>query len=80
MLPRWTRGLSEEEIKQLKRDYVQATLLRERFVLLLENEIAKSLKEMRDVARNGSITNLTEYYVDELARQRTLEEVIKLIQ
>jgi|TARA_R110000787_G_scaffold193899_2_gene305419 hypothetical protein len=80
MLARWTRGLSEEEIKQLKKDYMQATLLRERFVLLLEQEVAKSLKEMRDVARNGSITNLTEYYVDELSRQRTLEEIIKLIQ
>ena len=80
MLARWTRGLSEEEIKQLKKDYRQATLLRERFVLLLEQEVAKSLKEMRDVARNGSITNLTEYYVDELSRQRTLEEIIKLIQ
>lgn len=80
MQPRWVRGLSEEEAKQLKKDYIQATLLRERFIVLLEQEIQKSLKEMRDVARNGNVTNLTEYYVDELARQRTLEEIIKLIQ
>lgn len=80
MLPRWTRGLSDEETKQLKKDYIQATLLRERLVVLLQNEIEKSLKEMRDVAKNGGVSALSEYYADELATQRTLEEVIKLIQ
>lgn len=80
MQPRWTRGMSEEDAKLLKAEYKQASILRERLQYLLEQEIDKSLKEMRDVARNGNVPNLMEYYVDELARQRTLEEVIKLIQ
>lgn len=80
MQPRWTRGLTDEEAKQLKKDYMQAALLRERLIALLEQEIDKSLKEMKEAAKSGTIQNLTEYYTAELSRQSALEDVIKLIQ
>lgn len=78
MQPRWLRGLDEQEQTNLKDEYKRGIILRDRLVALLEDDINKSMMEMRDAARGGVI-NLTEYYTDELARQRTLEDVIKLI-
>lgn len=79
MNPKWCNNLDETEAKTLTREFKQAALLRERLEVILSKEIDKSLKEMRDVARKGVVSNLAEYYADELARQRTLEDVIKLI-
>lgn len=75
----WIKGLSDEESVAIKREYKQAALLRERLEVILENKIDQSLKEMRDVVKKGNVTNLTEYYADELSRQVTLEDIIKLI-
>ena len=75
----WIKGLSDGDAMAVKREYKQAILLRERLVVLLENKIAKSLSEMRDVVNKGEIVNINEYLIDELGRQRTLEDVIKLI-
>ncbi len=79
MQPRWCRGLDEVEAKELESEYKKSILIRERLEVLLEQEVEKSLKEMRDVVRHGGNVNLPEYYADELAKQRTLIEVIKLI-
>ena len=75
----WIKGLSEEETKAIKREYKQALLLRERLESLLEDKIEQSLKEMRDVVKKGDVVHLTEYYADELSRQATLADIIKLI-
>lgn len=78
--PKWFHKLSPQEKEELERDYKACSLTRERLVYILRGEIDKSLKEMRDVARNGSVPNLSAYYADELSKQRTLEEVISLLQ
>lgn len=78
MKPRWVRALSEQESKEMEVEYKKAVLLRERLSSILDEEIQKSLSEMRDGAKTVGI-NLTEYYADELSKQRTLEWVIKLI-
>lgn len=77
--PQWFYNLSEKEKKELELDYKACALTRERLVEILEKEIQKSLKEMRDVAKHGNVPDLSAYYADELSRQRTLEEVISLI-
>lgn len=79
MKPRWSRSLDEQAKKEMERDFASSILIREKLQEILEEEIDKSLKEMRDVARNGNIASLTEYYADELSKQRTLEYVISLI-
>lgn len=78
MKPRWSRSLDEQAKKEMERDFASSILIREKLQEILEEEIDKSLKEMRDAAK-GDIPNLTEYYADELSKQRTLEYVISLI-
>ena len=63
----------------MERDFASSILIREKLQEILEEEIDKSLKEMRDVAKNRNVSSLTEYYADELSKQRTLEYVISLI-
>lgn len=79
MNSKWFFNLSEQEKEELERDFKACALTRERLVLVLEKEIENSLKEMRDVAKGGSVPNLSEYYADELSKQRTLDWIIKLI-
>jgi Zn-dependent peptidase ImmA (M78 family) len=79
MKPRWSRSLDEQAKKEMERDFASSILIREKLQEILEEEIDKSLKEMRDVAKNRNVSSLTEYYADELSKQRTLEYVISLI-
>jgi len=58
---------------------MSCTATRERLVEMLAQDIDKSLRDMRDGAKSGQISNLSEYYADELSKQRTLEYVISLI-
>ena len=76
--PRWTKGKTEQETKELKASFLDSLLLRERLIEMLEEDIDKSLKSMRNAAREQ--INLTEFYTQELARQCALEDIIKLIQ
>jgi len=78
MKPRWHRGKNEQQTKELLANYTQSNLTRERLVEMLSDDMQTSLKEMRDAAK-GVIPNLSEYYADELSKQRTLLSVIKLI-
>ena len=77
MKPRWHKGKTEQEKKELQASYLDATLLRERLVDMLEEDIDRSLRSMRNAAKEQN--NLTEYYADQLARQSVLEQVIQLI-
>lgn len=79
MNSKWYNNLSDAERDQLDNDYKACALTRERLAVILEKEIDKSLREMRDVVRSGSVPHLTEYYADELSKQRTLEWVVSLI-
>lgn len=79
MKPRWSRSLDEQAKKEMERDFASSILIREKLQEILEEEIDKSLKEMRDVAKNRNVSSLTEYYADELSKQRTLEYVIGLL-
>lgn len=79
MNSKWLLNLSDQEKEELQRDFKACALTRERLVKVLDKEIDDSLKEMRDVARGSHVANITEYYADELSKQRTLEWVIKLI-
>ena len=81
MKPRWFKGQDEEQRKKLKADYMACSLMRERLVEMLERDVDKSLRQMKDAAKGAKeqISNLSEYYADELARQSTLEDVISLI-
>lgn len=78
MKPRWFKRQDEEQSKKLKADFMACSVTRDRLVEMLEDDIDKSLKQMRDAAK-GQIPNLTEYYADELSKQSTLEDVISLI-
>lgn len=79
MHSKWLLNLSELEKEELENDYKACALTRERLIVILEREIDKSLKEMRDVAKSGNVLSLTEYYADELSKQRTLDWVAKLL-
>jgi len=76
--PRWNAGISERQQKALKESFLGSGLMRERLVSMLKEDIDKSLRSMRN-ATTREHSNLTEFYVQELARQSTLEDVIKLI-
>lgn len=78
MKPRWCRNLSEQEKKELKANYLSAHETRQKLVEMLEEDINKSLARMRDAFKDN-VSNLTEFYTDELATQRTLLDVINLI-
>lgn len=79
MRPRWLLGMDEEEAERFTTEYKSAALFRERLSTLLQEDVNKSLKEMREAARGGNVLELSAYYADELSKQRTLEEVLKLI-
>lgn len=78
MKPRWSKNLDEQAKKELTADYLTAHPVRMKLIEMLEEDIKKSLIRMRDGAR-GDIPNLTEFYADELATQRTLTEIIQLL-
>lgn len=79
MKPRWSRGLSEKDEKEFKGDYLASHPVRQRLVQMLQEDIEKNLTLMREAASKNDVTNLTEFYADCLATQRTLTEVINLI-
>lgn len=76
--PLWLKGLDDQAQKELREDFISCPLTRERLTSILEDKIDNSLRQMRDAA-SGGIPNLSEYYADELATQKTLEYVISLI-
>lgn len=78
MNTRWLKGLTEQQKKELKADYMQCTLTRERLVVLLQEDLERSLTNMRNAAKEQK-PGLAEYYADELAVQRTLESVISYL-
>lgn len=77
--PQWFSGKSAQEAKELREDFISCALTRERLEAILEDKISKSLRQMRDVAKQGEVPDLLAYYADELATQKTLEYVISLI-
>jgi hypothetical protein len=72
--PKLLQNLSEADKQSLKLEYVSCPTFRAKLIDVLEDEIKQSLIEMRDAAK-GDIPNLSEYYADELSKQRTLEWV-----
>lgn len=78
MKPRITTGLSEEEARLVTIEFKASPLFRERLIEILEKDIDDSLKRMKYAVRDN-VMNLTEFYAEELARQDTLEGVIKLL-
>lgn len=78
MKPRWCRELDEAAKKEFTADFLTAHPVRMKLIEMLEEDVEKSLVRMRDGAKGG-IPNLTEFYTDELATQRTLSEIIKLL-
>lgn len=78
MRPLWLRNLAAGEEELIRREFEMAALFRAKLVELLQEEIDKSVKEMRTAVR-ADTANLHEFYIDALAKQRTLEEVITLI-
>lgn len=78
MNTKWLKGLTEEQKKELKADYMQCALTRGRLVALIQDEIERSLTKMRNAAQEQH-ANLSEFYADELAVQRTLERVISYL-
>jgi len=79
MKPRWSRNLNDAETAIMKKEWLASVSVRERLMVMLEEDIDKSLSEMRDVVKDGNVLHLTEYYAEEFARQRALQEVINLI-
>lgn len=78
MKPIYLQGKGTKEALDLTLNYDQSALMRERLVEILERKIKLSMQQMRDAAK-GDIVHLSEYYAEELARQQTLEDVIKLL-
>ena len=78
MKPKITNGLSADDKEHVKAEWQSSPTFRGQLVKVLDNEIKQSLMEMRDAAK-GDIPNLTEYYADELSKQRTLEWVKTLL-
>ena len=76
MKTKWFKGLSEQQKKELKANYLQSDLVREKMILLLEEDINHSLKTMRAASSNEDPTNL---YTAELSKQQALLEVISLL-
>lgn len=74
MKPRLTQNLSEADKQAIKMEWGSCPTFRAKLVAILEEEIERSLMEMRDGAK-APIPNLSEYYADELSKQRTLEWV-----
>lgn len=78
MKPRLTLGLSDEEARLVTIEFKASPLFREQLIKLLEKDIDSSLKSMK-YAVQDNVMNLTEFYAAELAKQETLEYVIKLL-
>lgn len=78
MKPRWSRNLDDTATKELKADFEQATLVRERLIQMLDEDVDESLKKMRRFVEEDK-PNLTEAYAVELAKQDVLLDIIKLL-
>lgn len=76
MMPRWSKG--NDDPKELKADFDNATLMRERLSVMLQEDVDASLSKMRKYAV-GEVLNLPEAYAHELSKQQTLLDIIKLI-
>lgn len=74
----WTKGLNEEQIVQLKQDFVGGALLRERLSKLLEEKQDGSVKRSR--SEDGySNPNWAYQQADARGYERAISEVISLI-
>lgn len=74
----WTKGLNEEQIVQLKQDFVGGALLRERLSKLLEEKQDSSVKRSR--SEDGySNPNWAYQQADARGYERAISEVISLI-
>lgn len=71
MKPRLLHGLRPEDKAHVEAEYKSCPTFRQQLISVLEDEIQQSLVQMRDAAR-GDVPNLSEYYADELSKQRTL--------
>ena len=78
MKPRWSKNLDETATKELKADFEQATLTRERLCQMLNEDMEESLKKMRQFVDKDK-PNLTEAYAVELAKQQILLDIMKLL-
>ncbi len=78
-MQRWIRPFKEpEEAERMAKEFKAATLLRERLVAMLEEDVQSSIKEMRKFIDQDR-KNLTEAYATELAKQQAILDVIKLL-
>jgi len=78
MKPRWSKGLDDQQAKELKIDFDNSAAMRERLVVLLRQDIEASLIKMRSYALEV-MPNLSEAYAAELSKQQNLLDIIKLI-
>lgn len=74
MKPKLLQNLSVQDQAQLQAEWNHCSTLKDQIIKILDKEIEQSLIQMRDAAK-GDIPNLSEYYADELSKQRTLEWV-----
>jgi len=74
MKPRLLQGLSIDDKQHVEAEYKSCPTFREKLLDILDEEINNSVVQMRDAAK-GPVPNLSEYYADELSKQRTLEWV-----
>lgn len=74
MMPTWTRNKNKEESKDIEQEYKASALLRERLSEMLEAEVNKSIDLMRK-AVHKDVYNLTEFYIEELAKQKVFLEI-----
>lgn len=77
MMPRWVQGMDEQQTKEMKAEYENSVLMRERLTQMIEKDIDESLIKMRAFAEKQQ--NLTEMYAAELAKQKAMLDIVKLI-
>jgi len=74
----WTKGLNEEQITQLRQDFVGGVLLRERLTHLLTEKQQASTKKSRN-EEGYENPNWAYLQADARGYERALSEVISLI-
>lgn len=74
----WTKGLDNDQIKDLRADFVSATVLRKRLIELLNDKIETKRVSMRN-DENYDKPNWNYLMADSLGYERALNEVINLI-
>jgi len=78
MREKWLHGVKEADKENLRQCFALSSVIRERLIEILEKNIDKSLRSMKDAVRQDKAL-LTELYIEELAKQSAYEEIIELL-